>query len=70
MSQPDDYIVHLFIIAILGVAIYQAVGQRRMKALARRAPSDSSLVVESAGARKINGLSRRFVTVWIEDLPP
>ncbi len=25
MSQPDDYIVHLFLIAILGVAIYQAV---------------------------------------------
>jgi len=28
MSQPDDYIVHLFLIAILGVAIYQAVVQR------------------------------------------
>ena len=25
MSQPDDYIVHLFLIAILGVAIYQAL---------------------------------------------
>lgn len=28
MSQPDDYIVHLFLIAILGVAIYQAVFER------------------------------------------
>lgn len=28
MSQPDDYIVHLFLIAILGVAIYQAVVQQ------------------------------------------
>ncbi|SDW69327.1 respiratory nitrate reductase subunit gamma [Thiocapsa roseopersicina] len=28
MSQPDDYIVHLFLIAILGVAIYQALGHR------------------------------------------
>jgi nitrate reductase gamma subunit len=28
MSQPDDYIVHLFLIAILGVAIFQAVVQR------------------------------------------
>lgn len=25
MSQPDDYIVHLFLIAIMGVAIYQAL---------------------------------------------
>ena len=28
MSQPDDYIVHLFLIAILSVAIYQAVVHR------------------------------------------
>jgi len=28
MSQPDDYIVHLFLIAILGVAIFQAVAHR------------------------------------------
>jgi nitrate reductase gamma subunit len=28
MSQPDDYIVHLFLIAILGVAIYQALVDR------------------------------------------
>lgn len=28
MSQPDDYIVHLFIIAILGVAIYQGLAHR------------------------------------------
>jgi len=28
MSQPDDYIVHLFLIAILGIAIYQAVFER------------------------------------------
>lgn len=28
MSQPDDYIVHLFLIAILGIAIYQAVVDR------------------------------------------
>ena len=28
MSQPDDYIVHLFIIAILGIAIYQALVHR------------------------------------------
>jgi nitrate reductase gamma subunit len=28
MSQPDDYIVHLFLIAILGIAIYQAVIDR------------------------------------------
>ena len=70
MSQPDDYIVQLFIIAIVGIAIYPVVGQRRMKALARRASSDSSLVVVSAGARKITGLSPRFVTAWIENLPP
>ena len=70
MSPPDDYIVQLFIIAILGVVIHQAVGQRHMKASARRAPSDSSLVVETVGARKITGLSGRFVTAWIENLPP
>ncbi len=28
MSQPDDYIVHFFLIAILGIAIYQAVIHR------------------------------------------
>ncbi|MBK5933646.1 respiratory nitrate reductase gamma subunit [Rhodovulum imhoffii] len=28
MSQPDDYIVHLFLIAILGVAIFQALVHR------------------------------------------
>ncbi|MBK5964582.1 hypothetical protein CCR95_10920 [Thiocystis minor] len=28
MSQPDDYAVHLFLIAILGIAIYQALVHR------------------------------------------
>ncbi|MEY6433739.1 respiratory nitrate reductase subunit gamma [Thioalkalicoccus limnaeus] len=43
MSQPDDYIVHLFLLLILGVAVYQAVVQQIWGASYTAAPWFASL---------------------------
>jgi tellurite resistance protein TehA-like permease len=44
--------------------------ERDMKLSMRRAPSQSSLVVEMDGATKVASVSRRFARSWIENLPP